>query len=105
MICRNLMAGQMGQKNNSSKRRVLIPSGTFMVLLHSGPFSGDSVWRDIVENKSYSIFFTFVHDAVIFLVVKLVGFANFKLIRSSVNHKPDPVIGGDGHMNSMTRVK
>ncbi len=65
----------------------------------------DSVGRNIVEDKGNSIIIAFVHDTVSFLIVEFKGFANLRLIRHTIYHESDPMIGCDRYMDSVTSMK
>ena len=62
-------------------------------------------WRNVIENKRDAVVRAFVHNAVVFLVVYLVGFAHLKLVRAPVDHEADTRIGRNRHVDTMTAVK
>jgi len=63
------------------------------------------LWRDIIEDKCNTVFFTLIHHAVSFLIIDLISLSRFQLVRSAIDHEPDPPIGRDRDVYPVTLVK
>ena len=63
------------------------------------------IGRHIVKDKGNSVVLTFIHHAVLFLIIDLVSLAHFKAIGFAINHKAHSGIGGNGNMDAMPGMK
>ena len=63
------------------------------------------VRRDVIENKVNPAALAFIHHAMFHLVINFIDIANFKLIRTTVDHKSHLGVSADRDVNSMPVVE
>ena len=60
---------------------------------------------NVIKNKVDSALSPFIHDAVLFLIINFIHFANLHLLGSAVDHKTYPAVGVNGNVNTVPVVK
>ncbi len=68
-------------------------------------YIGKRTWRNVVEYEGDPIFGSFVHNAVLFLVVYLISLPDFELVRSAIDCEPDSWIRRNRHMDTVPTMK
>ena len=63
--------------------------------------AGNRARRNVIEDEVDAVRRAFVHDAVDFLVVDLVGLAHLKLVRPAIDHEAHARVGDDRHVDAV----